>query len=64
MKFSCFDRAIIHSTTDSNLDGIEVAIIGVSSKDAAATHYIIERTNGKLFSNGYAAIQLTEHCLR
>lgn len=62
MTFSHLDKAVIHSTA-SELDGIEVVIIGVAVEDAVATHYIIQRTEGKLFSNGYSAIQLTEHCL-
>lgn len=62
MTFSHLDKAVIHSTNQET-DGVEVVIIGIGSIDAMAHHYIIQRTDGKLFPNGYSAIQLTEHCL-
>lgn len=62
MKFSNGDRAEIHSTSDSEMDGIKGTIIGVTSEHPEMTVYIIKLDN-RYPKSDWDALSITEHCL-
>jgi len=55
--FSNFQPVVIHSTTDSLLDGKYAVVIGRFGED----HYIVELEQ---HYDGFSAIVLTQHCIR
>ena len=62
MKFINGDRAEIHSTSDSELDGITGTIIGVTGEDPKMTVYIIQ-LDRRYPKSAWDALSITEHCL-
>ena len=63
MKFSNGDRAVIHATSDSELDGITGTILGVTAEHAEMAVYIIKLDN-RYPKSDWDALSITEHCLR
>ena len=62
MKFSNGDRAEIHSTSVSELNGITGTILGVTAFHAEMAFYIV-KLDKRYPKSEWDAIALTEHCL-
>lgn len=65
MKFSPNDRVKLVNTSDSNMDGIEGYVTGISSLHPEMTVFIVSLDHP--FDVGYGAgwtsLTITEHCL-
>jgi hypothetical protein len=63
MKFINGDRAEIHSTSDSELDGITGTVIGEIVSHPKMTVYIVN-LDTRYPKSDWDALSITEHCLR
>lgn len=69
LVFKCGDVVQIHSTTDSNYDGVIATVVGVSTVDMATSQafYILEKVDGSLFKTTYGEWKvavMTQFCLQ
>ena len=63
MKYSNGDHVQFFNTSDSELDSITGTVVGITSNDAYASHYIV-LLDKKYSQSEWDAISITEHCLK